>query len=229
MKSVVACTPLNSIFTGFNHRPQWFQADTTVRSIKTWICCVTRCSQRSSFGSTSKASLKSYSQFPGSWQQQHAPRPPPFSPPSTWFMPGSGPKSPLCTLRQRRRESANVRYSASQAMRPPVLQAGGNFVVSVEALILIDLFKGFPAVCSGLPYFVFLFFIFRCCRGEKTKKQSRRSDVAQQVKNDLRATWRKASFLWLRYVFIQIWIKILEWTSNGFEKESKADAGNMTT
>lgn len=79
MKSVVACTPLNSIFTGFNHRPQWFQADTTARSIRTRICCVTRCSQRSGLASTSKASLKSYSQFPGSWQQQQVPRPPPFS------------------------------------------------------------------------------------------------------------------------------------------------------
>lgn len=185
MKSVVACTPLNSIFTGFNHRPQWFQADTTVRSIKTRICCVTRCSQRSSFGSTSKASLKSYSQFLGSWQQQHAPRPPPFSPPSTWFMPGSGPKSLLCTLRQRRRESAKVRNSASQAMRPPVLQAGGNFVVAVEALILIDLFKGFPAVCSGLPYFVFLFLSSDAVGKKKTKN---RADTAMWLSN-LKMIW----------------------------------------
>lgn len=54
-------------------------------------------------------------------------------------------------------------------MRPPVLQAGGNFVVAVEALILIDLFKGFPAVCSGLPYFVFLF-LSSDAVGEKKQK-----------------------------------------------------------
>lgn len=80
MKSVVACTPLNSIFTGFNHRPQWFRADTTVRAIKARICLVTCCSQRSSFGSSSKASLKSCSQLPSSSEQRpRAPRRPPFS------------------------------------------------------------------------------------------------------------------------------------------------------
>lgn len=57
--------------------------------------------------------------------------------------------------------------SASKAVRPPVLHWGGNFAVFVQALILIDLFKGIPLVCCGR---LWIFFFLSSNAVGKTKQ-----------------------------------------------------------
>lgn len=132
MKSAVACSPLNSIFAEFNHRPQWFQADTTVRSIQSRICQMT-CAP----GGTALVSRQRphWSRIPSSLQQQQQHPPFPF-PPATatfFFFPHACWNTRTDVVKSPRRTSSfsvqpgggrTSRHATRMlVMQPPVLQA----------------------------------------------------------------------------------------------------------
>lgn len=164
MKSVMACSPLNSFSQGSTMGLNGFLLLPSRQHCKIHpdlnMPDDVR-SQWSSSGSTSKASLKSYSQILAA----ALPLTTPLScfPPSCYvsclsvgFCQNLCVHSPLALLHQSAGEETLM-----LGAQPPVLHADRNFVV-VQALILIDLFKAFQTVSFCLLRFAPC--LFRGCR-----------------------------------------------------------------